>query len=104
MRRATGMLFLKRLQALLFPGGLTFDDEECRNSVTCPFFSNLEGTGTPSEEWWRGRESLPSGHAVGVGGERPMRWRSADRAKRGMVERKGIEPSTPTLRTSCSPN
>ena len=61
----------QRLQRLFFPEGLSYDGQECRTPVTCPFFSDLEGT---------------SGQI------------------RGMVEQKGFEPSTPTLRTWCSPS
>ena len=61
----------QRLQRLFFPEGLSYDGQEFRTPVTCPFFSNLEGT---------------SGQI------------------RGMVEQKGFEPSTPTLRTWCSPS
>ena len=61
----------QRLQALFFPEGLSFDGEEFRTPVTCPFFNNLEGTSRQASE---------------------------------MVERKGFEPSTPTMRTWCSPS
>ena len=67
----TGLEQRQRLQALFLPEGLSFDGEEFRTPVTCPFFNNLEGTSRQASE---------------------------------MVEQKGFEPSTPTMRTWCSPN
>ena len=61
----------QRLQKLFFPEGLSFDGEEFRTPLTCPFFMNIEGTSRQVGE---------------------------------MVEQKGFEPSTPTLRTWCSPS
>lgn len=61
----------QRLQKLFFPEGLSFDGEEFRTPLTCPFFMNIEGTSHQVSE---------------------------------MVEQKGFEPSTPTLRTWCSPS
>lgn len=61
----------QRLQKLFFPEGLSFDGEEFRTPLTCPFFNNIEGTSQQVSE---------------------------------MVEQKGFEPSTPTLRTWCSPS
>ena len=40
----------QRLQALFFPEGLSFDGEEFRTPVTCPFFTNLEGTSPQASE------------------------------------------------------
>jgi hypothetical protein len=34
----------QRLQKLFFPEGLSFDGEEFRTPLTCPFFNNIEGT------------------------------------------------------------
>ncbi len=68
-------------------------------------------------------ESKPTGgkgtirpHLIEAGGstiERQNHWRhlsaaqinsASVHAKRGLVEGRGFEPPTPTLRTSCSPN
>jgi len=56
-----GLAQRQRLQKLFFPKGLSYDGEEFRTPLTCPFFNNLEGTPEPG---WR-MVNLP-------GIERPM--------------------------------
>lgn len=45
-----GLAQRQRLQKLFFPKGLSYDGEEFRTPLTCPFFNNLEGTPEPG---WR---------------------------------------------------